>query len=129
MQSLRVIVANRPGLLAELTECLASAQIGIAQIIVETHGTGALVRIEVEDGDRAREALTGAGYDAVTDGVLLARIQDRPGALAQLARQLADATLNIRSLHHVLREDGYALVAISTDDNERARLLLGDRAV
>ncbi|MHB8146601.1 MAG: ACT domain-containing protein [Vulcanimicrobiaceae bacterium] len=129
MQSIRVIVPNRPGLLAELTECLAGARISISQIVVETHGSGALVRIEVANGDAALVALTNAGYDAVTDSVLLARIEDRPGALAHLSRRLADASLNIRSLHHVLREDGYALVAISTDDNERARGLLGETAL
>lgn len=129
MQSIRVIVPNRPALLAELTECLANAEVSIAQIVVETHGSGALVRIEVDEGDRALATLTGAGYDAVTDGVLLARIEDRPGALAHLSRQLADAHLNIRSMHHVLREEGYALVAISTDDNERARGVLGGTAL
>ena len=129
MQSIRVIVPNRPGLLAELTECLAGADLSIADIIVETRGTGALVRISVTDADRALAVLTGAGYDAVTDSVLLARVEDRPGALAHLSRTFADAALNIRSLHHVRREDGFAVVAISTDDNARARDVLGESAL
>ena len=129
MRSIRVIVPNRPGLLAELTEVLAEKGISIEQIVAETHDDGAVVRMEVEHEDRALEVLTDAGYHAVTDDVLLARIEDRPGALAHLSRRLADERLNIRSLHHVRREGGFALVAISTDDNARARGVLGSAAV
>ncbi|HET9030577.1 MAG TPA: ACT domain-containing protein [Candidatus Aquilonibacter sp.] len=123
------MVPNRPGLLAELTEVLAARGIDIAQIVVETHDAGAVVRMEVEDEDAALGVLTDAGYHAVSDDVLLARIEDRPGSLAALSRRLADARLDIRSLHHVRRESGFALVAVSTDDNLRARELLGPAAV
>lgn len=129
MRNIRVIVPNRPGLLAELTEVLAAQDIGIDQIVVETQEGGAIVRMETQREDEALKVLTDAGYHAVTDDVLLARIDDLPGALAHLSRLLADGNLNIRSLHHVRRQDGHALVAISTDDNERARTIIGDAAV
>jgi hypothetical protein len=129
MRSIRVVVPNRPGLLAEMTEVLGARGIDICQIVVETNNAGAVVRMEVEDEDSALGALTDAGYQAVSDDVLLARIEDRPGSLASLSRQLADANLNIRSLHHVRRESGFALVAVSTDDNSRARELLGEAAL
>ncbi len=129
MRAIRVIVPNAPGLLAELTAILAARRIGIEQIVVETHGGGALVRMEVERDDEALKVLTDAGYHAVTDDVLLARIEDRPGALAGLSRRLADANVNIRAMHHVRRQDGEALVAVSTDDNERARAIIGDAAL
>lgn len=129
MRNIRVVVPNRPGLLAELTEVLAARNVDIAQIVVETHDAGAVVRMEVEDDNAALGVLTDAGYSAVSDDVLLARIEDRPGSLAALSRRLADARLNIRSLHHVRRESGFALVAVSTDDNGRARELLGEAAV
>ena len=126
MQSIRVIVANHPGLLAEIADCLAQRAISIDHIVVETHGDGALVRMKVARADDALAVLTSAGYAAVSDDVVLARIEDRPGALANLSRKLADGHLNIRSLHHVRRDGEYALVAISTNDNARAVELLGD---
>lgn len=129
MRNIRVVVPNRPGILAEVTEVLASHGIGIERIGVETHGNGALVRMSIERDDEALKVLTEGGYEAVTDDVLLAYVDDRPGALAQLSRRIADGNVNIRSLHHVRREDGQALVAISTDDNERARTLIGTEVV
>jgi hypothetical protein len=127
--SLRVIVPNRPGLLAELTGCLAEKSIDIVQIVVETHGAGALVRMEVANEHEALEVLSAAGYHAVTDDVVLAKIADQAGALAQVSRRLADANINIRALHHVRRDAGHAVVAISTDDNARARDVLGEDAL
>ena len=129
MEHIRVIVPDRPGLLAELTEVLAVRDINVDQIVVESQGNCAVIRMSVENEDEALKVLTAAGYDAVTDAVLLARIEDRPGALARLSRLLGDARLNIRSMHHVRREGGQAVVAISTDDNERARTLIGEAAV
>lgn len=129
MENIRVIVPDRPGLLAELTEVLAVREINVDQIVVESQGKCAVIRISVENEDEALKVLTGAGYEAVTDQVLLARIEDRPGALAQLSRLLGEARLNIRSMHHVRREGGQAVVAISTDDNVRARALIGESAV
>ena len=124
MPNLRVIVPNRPGLLAELTECLAAKSIDIEQIVVETHGTGALVRMEVAHVDDALECLSAAGYQAVTDDTVLAKIADKAGALAHVSRRLAEANINIRALHHVRRDAGFAVVAISTDDNAHAREVL-----
>jgi hypothetical protein len=129
VKHLRVVVPNRPGLLAELTEVLAKKNISIEDITVETHGAGAVVRLNVENEELAMEALNDAGYPAVSDAVILARIEDKPGALAELSRELADEQINIRSLHHVRREGGHAFVAISTDDNYRARKLLGEAIV
>ena len=129
MSSLRAIVPNRPGLLAELAECLAAKSIDIEQIVVETHGAGALVRMEVAREADALECLSAAGYQAVNDDVVLARIADKAGALAQVSRRLAEADINIRAMHHVRRDDGFAVVAISTDDNPRARAVIGDETL
>lgn len=62
----------------------------------------------------------------MTDDVVLAKIEDKAGALAQISRRLAEANINIRALHHVRRDAGFAVVAISTDDNARARETLGE---
>jgi hypothetical protein len=127
--SLRAIVPNRPGLLAEITECLAARNIDIQNVVVETHGEGALVRIDVADENEAMECLAAAGYQAVTDDVVIARIEDKAGALAHVSRRLAEAKINIRALHHVRRDSGFAVVAISTDDNARTRDVLGELAL
>jgi hypothetical protein len=65
----------------------------------------------------------------VTEDVLLARIKDRPGALADLSRRLLDAQLDVRGLNMVQRDEDWAVVAIATSDNARARSVLADDAL
>jgi hypothetical protein len=129
LQRITVVVHNRPGLLAEITELLASRGISITSIVAESYGTDGVLHLDLERVDEALAVLTAAGYNAVTEEVLLARVEDRPGALAQLSRRLIDARLDIRALNMVQRNEGWAVVAVSTSDNARARGVLGSEAL
>lgn len=124
MQRITVVVHDRPGLLAEITELLASKGLSISSIVADSYGADGVVHLDLERADEALAVLTSAGYHAVTEDVLLARIEDRPGALAQLSRRLMEAQLDIRGLNMVQRNDGWAVVAIATNDNARARGVL-----
>ena len=129
MQRITVVAANRKGVLADVTEVLARKGISIASIAAATLGEDGLMHIDVEQADAAVAALTSAGYQTVTEDVLLARIVDKPGAVAELSRRLVDAQVDIRALNMVQRNDGWALVAISTNDNAAARKVLAGDAI
>ncbi|HET6893991.1 MAG TPA: ACT domain-containing protein [Candidatus Baltobacteraceae bacterium] len=129
MQRITVVVQNRPGLLAEITEMLAAKGLSISSIVADSVGTQGILHLEVEQADEALAVLTSAGYNAVSEDVLLARIEDRPGALAQLSRRLMEAQLDIRGLNMVQRNDGWAVVAIATNDNARARGVLAGQTL
>ncbi|HET9097573.1 MAG TPA: ACT domain-containing protein [Candidatus Baltobacteraceae bacterium] len=129
MQRITVVVHNRPGLLAEITELLASKGLSITSIVAQSHGADGVLHLGAERVDEALAVLTAAGYHAVTEDVLLARVEDRPGALAQLSRRLMEAQLDIRGLNMVQRNDGWAVVAIATSDNARARGVLEGQAL
>lgn len=129
MQRITVVVQNRPGLLAEITEMLAATGLSISSIVADSVGTQGILHLEVEQADEALAVLTSAGYNAVSEDVLLARIEDRPGALAQLSRRLMEAQLDIRGLNMVQRNDGWAVVAIATNDNARARGVLAGQTL
>lgn len=131
MQRITVVSHNRPGVLAEVTELLASKGISISSIVAEAYGGDGVIHIDLDekDVDDALAALTAGGYHAVTEDVLLARIEDRPGALAQISRRLSEANLDVRGLNMVQRDDGWAVVAIATSDNARAREVLASDAL
>jgi len=125
LQHITVVVHNRPGLLAEITELLASKGLSITSISADSLGSQGVLHVGLEQVDEALAVLASAGYNAVSEDVLLARIEDRPGALAQLSRRLMEADLDIRGLNMVQRNDGWAVVAVATNDNARARTVLG----
>ena len=75
--------------------------------------------------DPALELLTEARYTTLTEGVLLARIEDFPGSLALISRRPANANLDVRAVSMIQRKEGSAIVAISTNDNTRVSDVLG----
>jgi histidine decarboxylase len=131
VQRITVVSRNRPGVLAEVTELLASKGISISSIVAQALGHDGVIHIDLDDGDqdRALAILTAAAFHAVSQEVLLARVEDRPGALAALSRRLSEAHLDVRGLNMVQRDDGYAVVAIATSDNGRARDVLDGDAL
>ena len=50
------------------------------------------------------------------DEVLVLRLRDEPGALAQVAEKLKQAGVNIQSMHILNRHGGYAMIALTTND-------------
>ncbi len=52
------------------------------------------------------------------------RIEDRPGALANISRRLANAQVDIRSIHFVDKKAGSCIVALETENDYKARQVL-----
>jgi hypothetical protein len=129
LQRVTVVVQNRAGLLAEIAELLASKGLSITSIVADSVGAQGVLHLGLERVDEALAVLASAGYNAVSEDVLLARIEDRPGALAKLSRRLMEAQLDIRGLNMVQRNDGWAVVAVATSDNARAREVLAGQTL
>ena len=126
MKQITVAVQNRVGVIADITEALARAGVNLVAINTERTGETGLVTLSTEEGDhdRALYCLVNAGYRAVTDEALLIRLRDEPGALAKVAARFRDAGINIQSLHILDRHEGYATVALNTEDREATAALL-----
>jgi len=70
---------------------------------------------------RARDALKGAGLTFTEKTVLTVQLEDRPGTLAELAKKLGAAGVNITSLVPIGARGGTVQLAIGVDDVEKAR--------
>jgi hypothetical protein len=129
MKQISVITDNRSGILAELSQALAAREVNIESIDGEAAFETGVVTLTVDRYDEALLALQEAGFQAVSEDALIVRLTDAPGALARVAERFKSDALNIRSLRFLRREGGFALVALVTEDNERARLLVDDLLV
>lgn len=115
MKQLTIVAPDRPGLLAELAEVMAAEGINIETIDAEGFGQTAVFRLTVDAYDRAIQALHRRGFSPVTEDALLVRLEDRPGALAEVARRFRDANINIRSLRIIHKAGGQTVAAIAVD--------------
>ena len=94
-----VTLQNRPGAMAELAETLAKSGINIIAI----HGTPCddegYVQFVTDNTDATVNALQMAGIESSVRQVLLVTMVDQPGALARVARALAEAGINLNSIY------------------------------
>src|SRR2546426_555680 len=117
-------VPDRPGELAKLAAILGEAGINIDAIGAESAGGRSYVSLIVNQPMQAREAIMKSGYTCSMRTVLVVRLDDKPGALAALARKLGDAGVDVVSAIHLGTVGGHAQVALGVDNLERARSLV-----
>ena len=125
MTQLSVHMENRPGALAELTEALVDAGVNLKAIAVPDTGEFGTVRILPEDVMEARAALQEADFAHAAVDVLAVELPHRPGALAQVARLLADENIVIRYVYATIgSKDETSLCVVHVDDIQRAKDVL-----
>lgn len=124
MIQLDIDVPDRPGELAKLAAILGDSRINIDAISAESAGGRSYMSLIVNEPMQARESLMKRGYSCATRTVLVVRIEDRPGALAGLARRLGDAGVDVLSLIHLGTVGGQAQIALGVDNLEKARSLV-----
>lgn len=123
---LSVFIANRPGELARITSLLAQYNINIKAISVVEFMDYGIARLITSDAERACSAMLEMGTGFIRTEVFTAELPDRPGALSELCKRLADAGINIRYVYGTVAPGGgIGVMIFSTDDDERAEKIIG----
>ncbi len=127
----RIIVTahNEVGLMADIADAMARADINILTINTDGVGENGVVVMTTDDNDAALDALASAGFRAIIDEALVIRLKDEPGALAKVAARFKEAGVNIQSLHIIDRYHGYTTVALSPDDRAKAETLVDSESI
>ena len=120
-----VFVEDEPGMLARVTEALSEQGVNIKAIDGRLAGEFGVISLRTTDDDAALLALLAADLRAVTSEAVIFHLQDKPGALAAVARRFGEHRLNVRTIHIMHRRAGHAIVAVTTDDDALARSLIG----
>lgn len=126
IHNITVVAEDRVGLLAELTALLAKNNINITDLNIQTVGADALIRLGTDRCEDCLRVLSEENYHVVSENLILLRVVDQPGALALIAKRLAEQKVDIRSMIVVRRHQGFAVMGVSCCDNDLARSLLHD---
>ena len=119
-----VILQDRPGELARLGEATGRAGVNIEGLCAMTGEGRGVIHLLVDDAKAgaARRALEEAGMGVADEReALVVDIEDRPGTLGELARRLAETSVNIELLYSTF---GGVRAVIATDDLDSARAAL-----
>jgi hypothetical protein len=120
-KDLTIILEDRPGTLADLGEALGNAGVNIDGMCgFPCEGRGE-IHILVDDAAGARAALEEAGIEVGLErDVLLHEAEDRPGALGETARKLAESGVNVDLLYKATQ----TRLVLGVNDLEKAQAAL-----
>lgn len=119
-----VQLRNEPGAMATLAEALAARGVDLRAIGGGGIGGSGHVIMTTADDATTKEVLDEGGYTYIEGESILAEVDDRPGGMARLSRELADAGVNIYGHLFLGRWGDRAMFAFVVDDPDRARPIL-----
>jgi hypothetical protein len=128
MQWFIVEAANKPGEFARHAGEIAKRGINLANVVGLGLGDRGGAAFYAKDEAGLRSALNDAGLGYREVSVVTARLDDKPGTVAEATRRLGDAGVNIELLAPLGMDGSKVTIAIGVDKEEEARSALGDLA-
>ncbi len=122
-KQLSVFVQNKVGSLGEISNALAKAGVNIIGITIADDFDWGIVRIVVNDVDKAKEAFKAMGQVYGESTVIAVEVPNRPGVLAELANLLAKRGVGIEYAYATGTTDQTLLILSTTDDKKAAQVL------
>ncbi|MCX5685950.1 MAG: ACT domain-containing protein [Candidatus Omnitrophica bacterium] len=117
-----VTVANKIGILANMSKILGDHGINIEGVAGYAQGNEAKIMIVADDELRTKEALVKAGYKSLKEkDVIVVELINKPGALKSITAKLAEEKIDILYAYGTACPEGCpARLILSTSDNEKA---------
>lgn len=94
-KQLSIFLENRPGGLARISGILGEANVNILALAVHDTMDHAVVRLIADPHMKALLLLEQQGLYLLEHDVIVMKLDNRPGMLAEVARKLAHADINI----------------------------------
>ncbi len=121
IKQISVFVENAPGQLSEVTKVLGENGIDMSALSLADTSEFGILRLIVNDPDKACEVLRAQHFIVKQNDVLAAVVDDRPGGLTAVLDILANVKVSVEYMYaFVGSKDGHAVVVIRPDNAEAA---------
>jgi hypothetical protein len=130
IKQLSVSLENAPGTLSIVSELLGREGVNIRAISVADTSDISTVRFVVDDPEKAKNILTGNGYQPRETDVLAVETPDHPGGMNAMLKPLKAAGINVHYLYpHLGRINNNAIVILGVDKTVEAQKVLAQNWV
>jgi len=121
IKQISIFIPNKKGSLSQLTDILIAHRIDIRAIAVFDTTEFGILRIVVDDPDRAVEILNKEGIVAKVSKVIAVEPEDKPGSLNQIFSILRDSDINIEYIYSfIMRKKEMPYIVLKVDQQEKA---------
>ena len=120
-EQISVFLENKAGRLCEVTGVLAEAQVNIRALALADTSDFGVLRLIVDNIEKAKEALKKAGFTVGKTNVLAVEVPDRPGGLYEILHLLQSSNINVEYMYAFVKAPSQSAVMIFRfDDPHRA---------
>ena len=123
-----VEAANKPGEFARHAGEIAQRGINLDNVVCLGIGDRGGAAFYARNESGLRSALNDAGIGFREISIVAAKLEDKPGTVAEAARRLGDAGVNIELVAPLGMDGKTVTVGFGVDKEEQARTALGDLA-
>lgn len=121
VKQISIFLENKSGRLAQVTEVLGKNKINIRALSIADTTDFGILRLIVNDPDKAYRVLKEAGFTVSFTDVIAVEVTDKPGGLAKVLKELDRAGINIEYLYaFVQKTANAALVVFRVEQLEEA---------
>jgi hypothetical protein len=130
IKQLSVFLENKPGALSAPCRLLAKADINIQTCSLADTREFGILRLVVEDTEKARRLLQRNGFAVKVTEVIALEVDDKPGGLAAILDALEGTGINVEYAYSLTgRTKGRALLLFRFSDPNAALQVLKERNI
>jgi len=121
VEQISVFLENKPGGLEKVTRILRDAGINIRTLAVADTSDFGIVRLIVNDVEKATGVLRESGFTVSRTTVVAVEVPDRPGGLHGILEVIAKENINIAYMYAFVEKSGEnAVMLFRFDQQDRA---------
>lgn len=121
VKQISVFLENKWGRLAEATKILAESGINISALLVADTADHGVLRMIVNDPDKAHEVLKSKGFTVTETDVVAVEVSDQPGGLSKVLEALRVENINVEYIYCFLeKKTESAILILRVEDGDKA---------
>ena len=128
-KQLSVFIENRKGRLGEVLQVLKENEVNIFSLSLADTTEYGLLRVIVNDPEKARNVLIDAGFSSMLTEVLIIKIPHVAGSLQKILTVISEKGVNIEYMYGLSVEADDASVVMKTNDLELACSVLREENI
>ena len=127
IQQISVFLENTLGRLESMCQTLSDASVNLDTITITETADYGIVRIIVDDTDKAIDILKSAGFSPKKVDVLAVEVDDTPGALLKLLQKTKAQGVNIEYMYALTKKSSERpIMVMAFKDLDAAEKVLND---
>lgn len=130
VHQISVFIENKPGTMVSITDALGKAGVDIRALsLADTQDFG-ILRLIVDNTEKAKEALTSIGCVISVTDVIAAAVPNTPGATTEMIHLLSENGINIEYIYsYISSVDKKAYIVLRIKDTAKAVSVLRNAGI